>query len=62
MSSFLKVSRECYDRLLFPKNASALSSKHLSDASIAHTVGGFVEEVKRMCTFCTYVLSKQVPM
>ena len=51
VSSFLKRSRECYNCLLFPKNPnhpSILSSKHLFDASVTHTIEGFVEEVKIM--------------
>jgi len=47
VSSFLKVSRERYNHLLFPKNpnhTSTLSLKHLYDASNDHTVGGFVQE------------------
>jgi len=49
LSSFLEMSREFYDRLLFLENpncTSTLNTKHLSDASVTHTVGGFVEEVK----------------
>jgi len=47
VSSFLKMSRECYGRLLFLNSTSTLNTKHLSDASVTHSVGGFVEEVKQ---------------
>ena len=48
VSSFLESPREHrYGRLLFPSNTSTLNTKQLADASISHTVGGFVEEVKQ---------------
>ena len=45
VSSFMKESREHYDHLLFFKHTSSPSKKRLFDASVNHTVAGFVEEV-----------------
>jgi len=46
VSSFLESPREhCYGRLLFPSNTSILNTKQLADASVSHTVKGFVAEV-----------------
>jgi len=60
VSSFLESPREHrYDRLLFPSNTSTLNTKQLADASISHTVGGFVEEVKQCVNL---VHSKHIPM
>ena len=43
--SFVKTSRKHYGRFLFPKHTSTPSKKWLSDASVKHTVEGFVKEV-----------------
>ena len=62
VSSFLKMSRECYGRLLFlksPNHTSTLNTRHLYDASVSHTVRGFVEEVKQCVNL---VHSKHIPM
>ena len=45
VSSFVKESREHYDHLLFFKHTSTPSKKRLFDASVNHTVAGFVKEV-----------------
>ena len=45
VSSFVKESREHYDYLLFFKQTATPSKKRLFDASVNHTVSGFVEEV-----------------
>jgi len=53
VSSFLESPREHrYGRLLFPSNTSTLNTKQLADASISHTVGGFVEEVNNFMYKC----------
>ena len=55
VSSFLESPRKHrYGHLLFPSNT--LNTKQLADASISHTVGGFVEEVKQF--ICTTVSSE----
>ena len=55
VSSFLESPREhCYGRLLFPSNT--LNTKQLADASVSHTVKGFVAEVKQY--ICTNVSSE----
>jgi len=62
ISSFLKVSRERYGHLLFlksPNHTSTLNTRHLYDASVSHTVRGFVEEVKQCVNL---VHSKHIPM
>ena len=60
VTSFLKSPREhCYTHLLFPEQSSTLHTKHLSDASVSHNVGGFVAEVKEY--IYANVCSKQVP-
>jgi len=57
VSSFLESPREhCYGRLLFPSNTSTLNNKQLADASVSHTVKGFVAEVKQH--ICTNVSSE----
>ena len=43
--SFLQNSRRHYDHFLFPKQTLTPDKKCLSDASVKHTVAGFVEEV-----------------
>ena len=45
VSSFVKEPREHYDHLLFFRHTSTPSKKRLFDASVSHTVAGFVEEV-----------------
>ena len=43
--SFVKTSRKHYDDFLFPNHTSTPSKKWLPDASVKHTVRGFVKEV-----------------
>ena len=43
--SFVKTSRKHYNDFLFPGNTSTPSKKWLPDASVKHTVEGFVKEV-----------------
>ena len=45
VTSFLTKSREHYGCQLFPKHTSTLSKKNLFDASVNHTLTGFVKEV-----------------
>ena len=62
VSSFLKVSRERYNHLLFPKNpnhTSTLSLKHLYDASNDHTIRGFVQEVKHYNVLIVLIIHNQ---
>ena len=48
VSSFLTKSRKHYGCLLLPKHTSTPSKKYLFEASVNHTVAGFVEEVNSM--------------
>ena len=55
VSSFVKDSREHYDYLLFFKQTATPSKKRLFDASVNHTVSGFVEEVITLLYKLPYV-------
>ena len=43
--SFVRNSRKHYDHFLFPKHTLTPIKKSLYDASVKHSVAGFVEEV-----------------